>query len=130
MKKPGISITIIKEKIGYSAHAKVKSTFIGTQARNYNELKENILDAVNFAFEEEGYIYQWDELQLVFDLPSFFHFYKVINAKALSERIGMNQSLLAQYIHGHKTPSKKQKTKILTGLRQIGQELSEINFLM
>jgi len=130
MKKPKISITILKEKTEYSAYAKVKTTFIGTQARNYNELKKNILDAVTLSFEEEGFMYQWDELKLVFDLPSFFAFYKVINAKALSERIGMNQSLLAQYINGHKTPSKDQTKRILTGVRQIGKELSEIRFLL
>jgi hypothetical protein len=130
MKNPQISITILKEKTGYSAHAKAGPTFIGTQARNYNELKENILDAIHLAYEEDGFIFTWEELQLAFDLPSFFHFYKVINAKALSERIGMNQSLLAQYIHGHKTPSKKQTTRILNGLRQISRELSEINLVM
>jgi hypothetical protein len=41
-------------------------------------------------------------LKLKLDLPQFFAFYKVINAKALSERIGMHQSLLAQYINGNK----------------------------
>jgi hypothetical protein len=34
----------------------------------------------------------------------------VINAKALSERIGINQRLLAQYIKGHKTFNKTNRT--------------------
>ncbi len=34
-----------------------------------------------------------NEIQLKPDLQSFLDFYKVINVKALSERIGMNQSL-------------------------------------
>ncbi len=65
-----------------------------------------------------------------FDLESFFDFYKVINAKALSERIGMNQSLLAQYIKGIKKPSPAQTKRILHGVQQIGRELTEVRFLL
>jgi DNA-binding transcriptional regulator YdaS (Cro superfamily) len=63
-------------------------------------------------------------------MESFFNFYKVINAKALSERIGMNQSLLSQYISGIKKPSAKQAHRILQGVHQIGRELSEVRFLL
>jgi transcriptional regulator with XRE-family HTH domain len=59
-----------------------------------------------------------------------FQYYKVINAKALSERIGMNQSLLAQYIKGIKKPSVAQTKRILQGVQQIGRELSEVRFLL
>ena len=50
--------------------------------------------------------------------------------KALSERIGMNQSLLAQYIKGIKKPSPAQTKRILSGVREIGRELSEVRFLL
>ena len=68
-------------------------------------------------------------LKITLDLPQFFEFYKVINAKALSERIGMNQSLLAQYIKGIKKPSANQTNRILKGVQQVGHELSSIRFL-
>ena len=71
-----------------------------------------------------------DDLRFNFDLESFFDFYKVINAKALSERIGMNQSLLAQYIKGIKKPSPAQTKRILAGVQQIGKELTEVSFLL
>ena len=64
------------------------------------------------------------------DLASFFEFYKVINAKALSERIGMNQSLLAQYINGSKKPSPTQTQRILKGVQQVGKELASIQFFL
>ena len=54
----------------------------------------------------------------------------MINVKALSERIEMNQSLLAQYIRGLKKPSKSQTRRILQGVQQIGRELSEVKFLI
>ncbi len=61
-------------------------------------------------------------------MPQFFKFYKVINAKALSKRIGINQSLLAQYIKGIKKPSTAQTRRILKGVRDVGRELAAIEF--
>jgi len=130
MKKPKIKITITKEHTGYSANALLKEKFIATEAETFEELRHNVLEAVNLAFEEEGIIYNIDELEFEYDLGSFFDFYKVINAKALSERIGMNQSLLAQYIKGIKKPSVSQTKRILQGVQQIGRELSEVKFLL
>jgi thymidine kinase len=130
MKKPKIKITVTKEDTGYSANALVNKNFIATEAETFEELKTNVLSAVNLTFEENGFTYSIDEIQFEYDLESFFDFYKVINAKALSERIGMNQSLLAQYIKGIKKPSVIQTKRILQGVQQIGRELSEVRFLL
>ena len=130
MKKPKIKMTVTKEDLGYSAHALVNDISINTQGDSFDELKEMILDAVNLSFEDKGFIYTIDEIKFEYDLESFFDFYKVINAKALSKRIGMNQSLLAQYIKGIKTPSPVQTKRILKGVQQIGRELSEVRFLL
>ena len=130
MKKPKIKITITKEDTGYSANTLVNENFIATEAETFEELNANILEAVNLAFEDKGVIYVIAEIQFEYDLESFFDFYKVINAKALSERIGMNQSLLAQYIKGNKKPSTTQTHRILQGVQQIGRELSEVRFLL
>ena len=46
-------------------------------------------------------------------------FYKVINSKFLAEKIGMNATLLSQYVTGHKKPSELQTEKILKGIHQI-----------
>ncbi len=130
MKKPKITITVTKEDIGYSAGALVGGNFIATEAETFDELKTNIMEAVNLTFEDLGYIYTIDEIQFEYDLESFFDFYKVINAKALSERIGMNQSLLAQYIKGIKKPSALQVKRILKGVQQIGRELADVQFML
>ncbi len=130
MKKPKINMTITKEDTGYSAHASVGNNFIATQGESFQELKAGALEAVNLTFEDKGYVYTVNEIKFILDLQSFFNFYKVINAKALSERIGMNQSLLAQYIIGVKKPSSAQINRILQGVQQIGRELAEIRFLL
>ena len=130
MNKPDIKIEVTKEDTGYSASTFVNDSFIATEAETFEELKLIVLEAVNLTFEDKGFVYTIDEIQFEYDLGSFFAFYKVINAKALSERIGMNQSLLAQYIKGIKKPSVNQTKRILQGVQQIGRELSEVRFLL
>jgi len=130
MKKPKIIMTILKEDTGYSVSAKVNEIFIATQGDTFEELKEMILYAVNLAFEDFGFTYTIDEIHFKYDLESFFDFYKVINAKALSERTGMSQSLLAQYTNGIKKPSTSQTKRILQGVQQIGRELTDVRFLL
>jgi predicted RNase H-like HicB family nuclease len=126
MKKTKIKVTITKEDKGYSANTMLGEDFIGTQGETFEELKTNILEAVNLVFEDKQLVYAIENMTFALDLQSFFDFYKVINAKALSERIGMNQSLLAQYISGKKKPSANQTHRILMGVQQIGKELTEI----
>ena len=130
MKKPEINMIITKEDKGYSASTSIEGDFVGTQADSFEDLKANILEAVNLAITEKNIEYSIEEIRFTLDLPSFFEFYKVINAKALSARIGMNQSLLAQYITGKKKPSPSQTDRILKGVQQIGRELAEIRFLI
>lgn len=123
-------MTVTKEDSGYSAYTSMKDKFICTQGEDLEELKANTLEAANLAFEDEGIGYNISEITLKPDLQSFFEFYKVINAKALSERIGMNQSLLAQYISGTKKPSPTQTRRILKGVQQVGKELASIQFFL
>ncbi|MEO7177192.1 MAG: helix-turn-helix transcriptional regulator [Saprospiraceae bacterium] len=130
MKKPSIKFTVVKEDTGYSANGMVGDVFIVTEADNFESLNLMILEAVNLTFEDEGYDYSREEIKFTYDLESFFEFYRVINAKALSERIGMNQSLLSQYIKGIKKPSPSQTKRILHGVQQIGRELSDVSFLL
>jgi len=130
MKKPGIKMTVIKEDSGFSANTTVGQHFIATDGNDIEELIKNVLEAINLTFEEKGMVYTIDEIVLKPDLPSFFEFYKVINAKALSKRIGMNQSLLAQYINGNKKPSPTQTQRILKGVQQVGKELAAIQFFL
>jgi len=126
MKK--ITLLVEKTETGYSAYAEDFPVY--SVGNNLDELKNNILEALSLYFDETKSQITADDLKIVLDLPQFFEFYKVINAKALSERIGMNQSLLAQYIKGNKKPSTAQTQRILKGVQQIGRELSEIGFLL
>lgn len=58
---------------------------------------------------------------------SFSHSCKVLNANFLAKRIGINLTLLSQYVSGKKRPSSEQTDKIVQGIQSIGQELAELN---
>lgn len=126
MKK--IEIIIERTKSGYSAYATKYPIY--TVGKSLEELRTNIVDAINLYLEKDNKTVTEDNLKISLDLPQFFEFYKVINAKALSERIGINQSLLAQYIKGNKKPSAVQTQRILKGVQQVGKELASIQFLL
>ena len=79
MKKPKIVMTVMKEDSGYSATASIRDIHINTEGETLDELKNNVLEAVNLSFEDKGLDYTADEIELKPDLPSFFDFYKVIN---------------------------------------------------
>lgn len=123
-----IEIIVEKTKTGYSAYAEKYPVY--TVGNSLEDLKFNILEAINLHFESKNKTISEDDLKITLDLPQFFEFYKVINAKALSERIGINQSLLAQYITGVKKPSANQTLRILKGVQQVGKELAAIQFLL
>src|ERR1700744_861334 len=123
-----ITIIVEKTKTGYSAYAEKYPVY--TVGKSLEELKANILEAINLYEEQRSRPVTEEDLRIMLDLQQFFEFYKVINAKALSERIGMNQSLLAQYVKGIKKPSPKQATRILKGVQQVGKELASIQFIL
>lgn len=87
-----INMMVERTKTGYSAY--VEKYPVYTVGDSLEELKANILESLNLYFKEQGKSITEKDLQINLDLPQLFDFYKVINAKAHSERIGMNQSLL------------------------------------
>ena len=126
MKK--IKITVEKTKTGFSAFS--EDYPVCTTGSNMSEIRSNMIEAMNLYYEytETGKVISENDLNLKLDISSFFEYYKVINAKAFSNRVGMNQSLLAQYIKGKKKPSTTQTQRILDGVQQLGRELAEIRF--
>lgn len=125
MKK--ITMTVEKTDTGFSAFSEDYPIF--TTGQSIPELINNTYEATDFYFEEESSKINANDIKFEIDFKQFFKYYKVINSKFLAEKIGMNASLLSQYVQGHKKPSPKQAEKILSGIHQIGQELSGINLL-
>jgi hypothetical protein len=123
------NITIIVEKTntGFSAYSNDYPIF--TTGQNIPQLLENVFEASNLYFEDEKTEIKRDNIKFEIDFKQFFQYYKILNANILAQKIGMNPTLLSQYVHGHKKPSEKQTEKILYGIHKIGQELSDINLI-
>jgi predicted RNase H-like HicB family nuclease len=125
--KKKIRMVVEKTDTGFSAFSEDYPIF--TTGKTISELLENAYDASNLYFEDDKIQITHENLKLEFDFKQFFQYYKVLNSKFLADKIGMNPTLLSQYVQGHKKPSDSQTEKILLGIHQIGQELSEINLI-
>jgi hypothetical protein len=127
MAKKKIIMTVEKTDTGFSAYSNDYAIF--TTGQSIPELINAAYEATGFYFEEKNVKVEPNDIKFEIDFQQFFKYYKVINAKFLAEKIGMNATLLSQYVSGMKKPSPKQTEKILSGIHQIGQELSGINLL-
>lgn len=125
--KKKINLTIEVTPTGYSAYVDDLSVY--TTGENISTLYENIIEALNFYYEDLGYEVDASNLKAHLDLKQFFQHYKVLNAKFLAKKIGMNPTLLSQYVQGKKEPSTKQTNKIIKGVQEIGKELSNLNLV-
>jgi transcriptional regulator with XRE-family HTH domain len=70
-----------------------------------------------------------ENLKIHIDLQQFFQHYKVLNSRFLAQKIGMNATLLSQYVRGRKKPSARQTEKILNGIKSIGRELADLQLV-
>ena len=79
---------------------------------------------------------EWDEdlcFESFFDKKDQTILYRIfiehpeLNASAIARRLGISQSLFAQYISGAKKPSEARLNQILEQIRAIGRDLSQIS---
>lgn len=61
-------------------------------------------------------------------ISRFFLSHPEINAAAVARRLGIGQSLFAQYISGTKRPSEARREEILSAVRSLGAELAAATF--
>jgi predicted RNase H-like HicB family nuclease len=123
--KKKIVVIIEKTDTGFSAYSEDYPVF--TTGATVNELLENTNEGFTLYFGDKNHGTQ--QIYYEIDFKQFFQYYKVINSKALAEKIGMNPTLLSQYVRGHKRPSEKQSRRILYGINKIGQELAEMSVI-
>lgn len=123
-----VKVIVEKTPTGYSAYADKMSVY--TTGENVKELLTNVLEAVNFYMTETGQDMKVSakDLEVSFSIPSLFELYP-INIRHFADRIGMNYTLLSQYVQGRKKPSEKQAERIVEGLQEVGKELSAVNLI-
>jgi transcriptional regulator with XRE-family HTH domain len=118
-----------KTRTGFDAYREeAGNNLIATTGADMAELKANIMEAYNLYLEDKNVpLISLDQITFQYDLPSFFDFYKEINASALGKRIGIHKSLISEYANGKRKPSEKQVKKILGGVKELAKELSALN---
>ncbi|MEN8202223.1 MAG: helix-turn-helix transcriptional regulator [Bacteroidota bacterium] len=114
-----------KTDTGFSAYSENYPVF--TTGVSFTELLHNSVEAMNLYLVDQKSLVTESNIEFEIDLKQFFQYYRVINAKFLAKRIGMNETLLSQYVHGRKKPSAAQVKRIFMGIQEIGRELSNIN---
>lgn len=63
--KPKIRMIVIQDGDGFSAFASVEDKFIVAMADTFDVFLDNLIEAINFSFEEEGFTYTLNEVSLV-----------------------------------------------------------------
>lgn len=104
----------------------------------YDRLK-NATERQRMDYELNAFGIHWEEIDEDVSYESFeyddpepvgvaevFLKHPEINASAVARRLGMSQSLLAQYIRGLKRPSEERSKLILDEVRKIGVELCSV----
>lgn len=104
----------------------------------YPRLK-SATDEQRNAYEIDSFGIRWEELDEDMSLESFtyeepepagishvFLSHPELNAAAIARKMGIPQSLLAQYISGHKKPSEERKRLIIDTIHQIGKDLLKV----
>jgi len=118
-------LMVEKTSTGFSAYNETYPVF--TTGESFTELLKNAVEAMNLYLADQDILVREENIEFEIDLKQFFQYYRVINAKFRARRIGMNETLLSQYVHGRKKPSAAQINRILSGVQEIGRELSNIN---
>lgn len=120
-KQPGVRncSCFVEEKVG-------RFGLIGygpTVDEAVNDLRLSRQEAI-----EEGADIPELEMSFKYDLWAFFDKFPM-NASLVARQIGINPSLMRQYIAGQKKPSHKRMEEIQDGIRQIGQQLASVSLV-
>ncbi len=132
MKENTVEISFINKN--FSAFVPLLPGCIST-GKTPNEMKANILEAINFHLEgmkddgdaiPDSFIGDF-ELEYKFDIQSLLKYYKnVITGSALEKYSGINQKQLNHYANLHRKPKAEQIKKIETAFHNLGRELMSV----
>ena len=127
MSKPIVSFLIEKIANGYTGYAQAFN--IPTEGDTVQVVYANAHEALAEQCAKPGETPADFTVSFRYDIPAFFEVYPVISISALGTRVGMNNSLISQYIASKKTPGPKQRAKIGSGIHELAQELSQLSFV-
>lgn len=74
---------------------------------------------------EEGEEVPALEIEYRFDVGSLFSYYDFVNIAGVAREIGLNPSVIRQYVIGTRKPSVERKKQIITGLKSLADKMQQ-----
>lgn len=75
--------------------------------------------------KEEGEDVPALEIEYRFDVGSLFSYYDFVNIADVAREIGLNSSVIRQYVIGTRKPSAERKKLIITGLKSLADKMQQ-----
>lgn len=75
--------------------------------------------------KEEGEEVPTLEIEYRFDVGSLFSYYDFVNIAGVAREIGLNPSVIRQYVIGTRKPSAERKKLIITGLKSLADKMQQ-----
>ena len=75
--------------------------------------------------KEEGEDVPALEIDYRFDVGSLFSYYDFVNIAGVAREIGLNSSVIRQYVIGTRKPSAERKKLIITGLKSLADKMQQ-----
>lgn len=75
--------------------------------------------------KEEGEEVPTLEIEYRFDVGSLFSYYDFVNIAGVAREIGLNPSVIRQYVIGTRKPSVERKKQIITGLKSLADKMQQ-----
>lgn len=75
--------------------------------------------------KEEGEDVPALEIEYRFDVGSLFSYYDFVNIAGVAREIGLNSSVIRQYVIGTRKPSAERKKLIITGLKSLADKMQQ-----
>jgi len=130
-----LKVIVSKAGKGVSANLPEISGFVIARD-SIEKLKHDLPNGIAFhidgLYEEEKAPWMSEPLTFDYvfqDIPTLIEGYSgLINQSSLARISGINESLMRQYVSGHKRPSRKVTERIETGLKKYADELRNITF--
>jgi len=120
---PSAKIPLIYEKSNNELwdRVTVNDALIVDSASPVESLKKKVKKII-LDFEE----IEVTDLEVSYDLTSFFEQYPFLNISEIAKRAGVNAGLMRQYTSGVKYPSEERVKQIKNPIHEIGRELSKV----
>lgn len=98
---------------------------LGSSAKSaIDDMRSGWQDAVA-DLREDGIEVPELKIEYRFDVGSLFSYYDFVNIAGVAREIGLNPSVIRQYVIGTRKPSAERKKLIITGLKSLADKMQQ-----